>query len=94
MALLPMNLPLYFRECFYDYSDILSGKPIRFNTSMTSKEILQVLNEAPEEELIQDTQQSAETAAEEDAKARRGLGGGRRSGACRRKRRRKKPAPG
>ena len=66
-GLITNEFAFVFQGMFYDYSDIYPGT-YTFNTSMTSKEILQVLNEAPEEELIQDTQQSAETAAEEDAK--------------------------
>ena len=66
-GLITNEFAFVFQGMFYDYSDIYPGT-YTFNTSMTSKEILQVLNEAPEEELIQETQQSAETAAEEDAK--------------------------
>ena len=44
-----MRMPFYSRVDFYDYDKIYPGT-YTFNTSMTSKEILQKLSEKPENE--------------------------------------------
>ena len=61
-GLITNEFAFVFQGMFYDYSDIYPGT-YTLNTSMTSKEILQILNEAPKEELVQETQAAPETTA-------------------------------
>ena len=61
-GLITNEFAFVFQGMFYDYSDIYPGT-YTLNTSMTSKEILQILNEAPKEDLVQETQAAPETTA-------------------------------
>ena len=71
-GLITNEFAFVFQGLFYDYGDIYPGT-YTLNTSMTSKEILQVLNEAPVEETAEAALQKSraasaqETAAQETA---------------------------
>lgn len=73
-GLITNEFAFVFQGLFYDYGDIYPGT-YTLNTSMTSKEILQVLNEAPVEETAEAALQKSraasaqETAAQEAASA-------------------------
>ncbi len=66
-GLITNEFAFVFQGMFYDYSEIYPGT-YTLNTSMTSKEILQILNEKPEEETEQEMSEG-EAASEEDVQA-------------------------